>query len=120
MASANELGKLGETWARNYFLTQHYEILEQNWTFDRAEVDLIVYQDQTLIFVEVKTRSTVAFGQPEEFVDATKRRHLQRAAEAYIRLMNHQGEVRFDVFAIVLNTSADPTFNHIVDAFWPE
>ena len=54
MTAGGVLGRQGEEWARTYFLKQHYEILEQNWTFDRAEVDLILYQDQTLIFVEVK------------------------------------------------------------------
>ncbi|MFM6954421.1 MAG: YraN family protein [Sphingobacteriaceae bacterium] len=120
MTAAGELGKRGETWARDYFLKHHYEILEQNWTFDRAELDLIVYQDQTLIFVEVKTRSGVAFGTPEEFVDAAKQKHLQRAAEEYIRLMNHQGEVRFDICAILVDEAQNPTIKHIIDAFWPE
>ncbi len=120
MAEAHALGKQGETWARNYFLKQHYEILEQNWTFDRAEIDLILYQDQTLIFVEVKTRSNQAFGTPEEFVDSAKQKHIQRAAEEYIRLMNHQGEVRFDIFAILVNENQEPSVNHIIDAFWPQ
>ena len=120
MTAAGALGKQGEEWARTYFLKQHYEILEQNWTFDRAEVDLILYQDQTLIFVEVKTRSGQAFGKPEEFVDAAKQKHIQRAAEEYIRLMNHQGEVRFDIFAILVNQDQEPSVNHIIDAFWPE
>ena len=74
MTAGGVLGRQGEEWARTYFLKQHYEILEQNWTFDRAEVDLILYQDETLIFVEVKTRSGQAFGKPEEFVDAAKQK----------------------------------------------
>ena len=110
MTAGGVLGRQGEEWARTYFLKQHYEILEQNWTFDRAEVDLILYQDQTLIFVEVKTRSGQAFGKPEEFVDAAKQKHIQRAAEEYIRLMNHQGEVRFDIFAILETFFSDEDF----------
>lgn len=119
MALHQELGKKGEQWARDYFLKNYYEILEENWTSGKAEIDLIVYQDSTLIFVEVKTRSGNAFGQPEDFVDSAKQKQMQLAAEDYIRLMEHQGEVRFDIFSILLSTNAEPVFKHIPDAFWP-
>ena len=118
MTVHQDLGKQGELWARNYFLKNHYEILEQNWTFGKSEIDLIVYQDETLIFVEV-TRSGFAYGQPEDFVDAAKQQQMQKAAEAYIRLMEHRGEVRFDVISILLNEVKEPELKHIPDAFWP-
>lgn len=119
MTFNQDLGKQGELWARNYLLKNHYEILEENWTFGKSEIDLIVYQDETLIFVEVKTRSGTAFGQPEDFVDAHKQKQMQLAAEAYIRLMEHRGEVRFDVISILLNADKEPALKHIPDAFWP-
>jgi putative endonuclease len=119
MALQQDLGRRGEVLAREYFLQHYYEILEENWTFGKSEVDLIVYQDSILIFVEVKTRSGTAFGQPEDFVDGHKQAQLQLAAEAYIRLMEHQGEVRFDVVSVLINTAGQPELKHIPDAFWP-
>lgn len=119
MAQHLELGRRGEQLAREYFLKHYYEILEENWTFEKSEVDLILYQDGILVFVEVKTRSGTAFGQPEDFVDAAKQRQLQLAAEAYIRLMAHQGEVRFDVVSVLLDEGGALILKHIPDAFWP-
>ncbi len=119
MADHLKLGRQGEQLARSYFLKQYYEILEENWTQGKAEVDLIVYQDGVMVFVEVKTRTGTAFGQPEDFVDAAKQNQMQLAAEAYIQLMSHQGEVRFDIISILINGSAEPQLKHIPDAFWP-
>lgn len=119
MASHLDIGKRGEQLAKAHFLKQYYEILEQNWTFGKSEIDLIVYQDGVLIFVEVKTRTGTGFGQPEDFVDAAKQQQMQKAAEEYIRLMEHQGEVRFDVISILLNANNEPELKHIPDAFWP-
>lgn len=119
MAEHLDLGKRGEALAREYFLKQYYEILEENWTSGKAEIDLIVYQDGVMVFVEVKTRSGIAFGQPEDFVDSAKQEQMQAAAEDYIRLMAHQGEVRFDIVSILMNPSGEPVLTHITDAFWP-
>jgi putative endonuclease len=119
MSSHLEIGKRGEQLAKAFFLKQYYEILEENWTSGKSEVDLIVYQDQVLIFVEVKTRTGIGFGQPEDFVDAAKQQQLQHAAEEYIRLMDHQGEVRFDVIAVLIDASGTAELKHIPDAFWP-
>lgn len=119
MADHLELGRQGEQLAKAHFLKQYYEILEENWWHGKAEVDLILYQDGTLVFVEVKTRTGTAFGQPEDFVDAAKQKQMQEAAEAYIQLMEHRGEVRFDVISILINTSGEQTLTHIPDAFWP-
>ncbi|MFM6975654.1 MAG: YraN family protein [Sphingobacteriaceae bacterium] len=119
MAMHLELGKQGEKWAREHFLKNYYEILEENWTFGKAEVDLIVFQDETLVFVEVKTRSGSSFGQPEDFVDLAKQKQMQLAAEEYIRLMEHKGEVRFDIFAVLIDKNSQPILKHIPDAFWP-
>ena len=119
MSSHLDIGKRGEQLAKAFFLKHFYEILEENWTTGKSEVDLIVYQDQVLIFVEVKTRTGIGFGQPEDFVDAAKQQQMQYAAEEYIRLMDHQGEVRFDVIAILIDASGTAELKHIPDAFWP-
>jgi putative endonuclease len=119
MTQHQELGRRGEQLAREFFLKHYYEILEENWTFNKLEVDLIVYQDSTLVFVEVKTRTGSGFGQPEDFVDATKQQQMQKAAETYIQLMDHQGEVRFDIVAILMDATGQANLKHIPDAFWP-
>lgn len=119
MAGHNDLGKKGEALAGSYLVANGYEIIAKNWTYGKAEIDLIAYLNGTIIFVEVKARSSVAFGHPEEFVDGTKQKLMNQAANAYIEQMNHQGEIRFDIVSILFNQQQHYTINHIEDAFWP-
>ena len=119
MATHNDLGRLGEQLAKTHLERLGYEILDENWTHGKAEVDLIVYKDKTIIFVEVKTRSGNWFGEPEDFVDARKQKLLVEAADEYIYLMDHQGEVRFDIISILFDKQTNYKIKHIADAFWP-
>jgi len=119
MAQHNDLGRRGESLAKAHLENSGYEILDENWTHGRLEVDLIAYKDKVIIFTEVKTRTGTAFGLPEDFVDARKQRLLADAADEYIYLMNHQGEVRFDIIAVLFDKQTNYTINHIEDAFWP-
>jgi len=119
MAQHNDLGRKGELMAKLYLEQQGYEILDENWTHGKAEIDLITYKDKVIIFTEVKTRSGNYFGEPEDFVDKRKQRLLATAADEYIYLMNHQGEVRFDIIAILFKSEENYKLNHIEDAFWP-
>ena len=118
MAKHNELGKLGESLAAEFLERKGYHILEKNWRSGRAEIDLIAYVDQQLIFVEVKTRSSTNFGFPEEFVTDAKQTLISLAGTAYIELMNHQGEIRFDIVSVLFDHNKKYTLNHIEDAFW--
>lgn len=120
MALHNDLGKEGESIAKRYLEDKGYEILDENWTHGKAEVDLIVYKNGIMIFVEVKSRSSVAFGEPEEFVHKAKQIQMELAANAYIELMNHQNDIRFDIIAITFIKNKNYNLNHIEDAFWPE
>ncbi|MCZ4245182.1 YraN family protein [Pedobacter punctiformis] len=120
MAIHNDLGRQGESIAKHYFEANEYEILDENWTYGKAEIDLIVYKNGLMVFVEVKSRSSVAFGRPEEFVDRTKQKQMELASLAYIEMMNHQNEIRFDVVAILFTKDHNYTLKHIEDAFWPE
>jgi len=115
-----ELGKRGEQLARTHLETAGYEILDQNWTHARAEIDIIAYKNGLLIFIEVKSRSYNYFGEPEDFVDLRKQRLLARAANEYIYLMNHQGEVRFDIVSVLFAPDDSHKLKHIEDAFWPQ
>lgn len=119
MALHHELGKRGESIARAYLEDAGYRILNVNWKYGRAEVDVIAEQGGKLIFVEVKTRSSADYGQPEDFVDHKKERQLEFASAAYIEMKNHQGEIRFDIIAIVFENQQLYKINHIEDAFWP-
>jgi putative endonuclease len=119
MATHNDLGRRGEAIAKAHLEAEGYEIMDENWTFGKAEVDLIAYKNRTIIFTEVKTRTGTGFGQPEDFVDNRKQKLLADAADEYIYLMNHQGEVRFDIIAILFTPQNTYTLKHIEDAFWP-
>jgi len=120
MAEHNNLGRKGEELAKQHLENAGYEILDENWRFGKAEVDLIAYQNKTIIFVEVKTRTGNAFGEPEDFVDAAKQALLVSAADEFIELMDFNGEARFDIIAILFDQQGSYRLNHIQDAFWPD
>jgi putative endonuclease len=119
MAKHLDLGRKGESLAKEHLEAQGYEILDENWTHGKLEVDLIAYKDRVIIFTEVKTRTGNGFGEPEDFVDARKQKLLADAADEYIYLMDHQGEVRFDIIAILFSNETNYKLKHIEDAFWP-
>jgi putative endonuclease len=119
MAKHLELGRKGEALAKAHLENTGYEILDENWTFGKAEIDLIAYKDKVIMFVEVKTRSGNGFGEPEDFVDNRKQKLLVTAADEYIYLMAHEGEVRFDIVSILFDKQNNYILKHIEDAFWP-
>ncbi|RYY09606.1 MAG: YraN family protein [Chitinophagaceae bacterium] len=120
MALHNQFGAHGELLARKYLLENGHQILEQNWRYKRSEIDIISTLNDTIIFTEVKTRRSNTFGEPEDFIDATKLQQMEWAAEEYIEQMDHHGEVRFDVISILFDSFNNHTIHHIDDAFWPE
>jgi putative endonuclease len=119
MADHLDLGRKGESLAKAHLENAGYEIMDENWVYDKAEIDLIAYKDSIIIFAEVKTRSGNWFGEPEDFVDIRKQKLLVKAADEYIYLMNHQGEVRFDIISILFDKQKNYILKHIEDAFWP-
>ena len=118
MAVHNVLGRQGESIAKKFLEEMAYEILDENWCFGKAEVDIIAYRDKRIVFVEVKARSSTGFGQPEDFVNESKQKLLQKAAEEYLYLMNFNGEIRFDIISILFEKDGSYKLNHIEDAFW--
>lgn len=118
MAEHNTLGKRGEEVAIKFLRSNNYQILETSWHFHHKEIDIIAKKDDVLIFVEVKTRTTDYWGNPEEFVTKTKQRYLIQAAEHYIETINHKGETRFDVISILFE-HFEFTVEHIERAFFP-
>jgi putative endonuclease len=119
MALHLDLGRKGESLAKTFLEDAGYEILDENWTYGKAEIDLVAYKNSVIIFAEVKTRSGNAFGEPEDFVDSRKQKLLAEAADEYIYLMDHKGDVRFDIISILFDRNANHTLKHIEDAFWP-
>ncbi|MBT1707054.1 YraN family protein [Fulvivirgaceae bacterium PWU5] len=109
-----EIGKHGEQLAAIFLEKKGYQILVRNYRASYTEIDLIVKRDNWIIFVEVKTRSSTAFGEPEQAVSALKARHIFRAAEHYIYSTNWHGHVRFDVVAVKLGF--EPAIDHFEDA----
>src|ERR1035437_6138311 len=120
MAQHNDFGKNGELLAKQFLESTGYEILDENWTFGKSEVDLIAYRDKKIIFVEVKTRSNNNFGEPEDFVDTAKEQQMEIAADEYISLMSFDGDIRFDIISILFDREGKHTLRHIEDAFWPD
>lgn len=117
MAQHNELGKKGEQLAVDFLLKNGYTILDRNFRFDKAEVDIIAQQNDILAVVEVKTRSGIDFGNPEDFVKPKKIKHLVKAVDAYITENNLEMEVRFDIIAIV-KTANHFKIEHLENAFY--
>ncbi len=118
MAEHNDIGKTGEEMAIKLLREKGYKILEQNWHYGREEIDLIAMDGDTLVIVEVKTRTTSWFGEPEFAVTRSKQKALIRAAEGYIIRNNLDLDTRFDVVSIVISPQ-EKKIEHIEDAFYP-
>ena len=114
MSDKIKTGSKGENMAAEFLKGKGFEILARNYRHKHAEIDLIVKRDNWLLFVEVKTRSSSEFGEPEEFVTEFKTHKIFEAAEEYIFSTNWQGHVRFDVISIKLG--AVPEIEHFEDA----
>jgi len=116
MAQHNELGNKGEQLAADFLLKKGYKILERNYRFQKAEVDIIALLKDTLCAVEVKTRSTPDFGNPQDFVKPKQIQQLVKAIDHYVTENDLDVEVRFDIVAIIKNKSGTQ-IEHLEDAF---
>ena len=119
MAEHNILGERGEKNAVSFLKKQGYEIIVTNWREKKFEIDIIAKDNEEYVFVEVKTRSTNFFGEPEEAVTIKKQQHLIDGADYYIQNNEIDFESRFDVISIVLNSSEEE-IRHIKNAFSSE
>ena len=114
----HRIGAWGEEVASQYLEAKGYQILARNWRTQEGEVDLVAQEGETVVFVEVKTRTSKDFGWPEDSVTTTKKRRLQRSAMAY--LMDQDlidVPWRIDVIAIDRNRSGEvERLEHYIDA----
>ncbi len=117
MAQHNELGKKGEQLAVDFLLKNGYKIIERNYRFDKAEVDIIAKKENILAVIEVKTRSTTDFGNPQDFVKPKQIKNLVKAVDEYINENDLDLEVRFDIIAIVKEKNGYD-IEHLENAFY--
>ncbi len=114
-----EFGKRGEELASAFLVSQGYQILERNWRFKKAEIDIIAKDKaDVLVFVEVKTRSYTFFGEPEAFVDEKKKNLLMDAASQYMKEIDYEWAIRFDIIGIVIDKYNKAKISHFEDAFF--
>lgn len=111
-------GKWGEEQAIAYLRGQNYTILEANWRYKKFEIDIIAKINDRIVFIEVKTRGSAEFGEPETFVSLKKQRFIIEAANNYIITKDIKEEARFDIVSI-LTQNNQTIVKHLPDAFYP-
>ena len=116
MASHNKLGRQGENIAKDFLKHMGFIIIAMNWWHLHYEIDIVARQQNILVFVEVKTRSTYRYGFPDASIDDKKENRLREAAEIYIEQKDLHNEIRFDIVSIVKNNLEEKIY-HIIDAF---
>ena len=127
---STSLGQLGESYAAAYLDQLGYRLVAANFTLPvgrnlrgaiiNAEIDLIAYDDDTLCFIEVKTRSSDWFAPPEVNVDLRKRRQITRAARVYRQMLGIENEShRYDVVTVIINNNSTPQIE-LLRNFWTE
>lgn len=111
-----EIGQNGENLAEDYLKNEGYKIIKRNFRCKQGEIDIIAIDNNELVFIEVKTRSTAKYGNPAEAVNTIKQKHLKNAAEFYVHIHNlYKRFIRFDVIEIYYNR-AGYKINHIKQA----
>ncbi len=118
MSEAHALGRSGEEAAAAYLRKKRFRLVCRGFRFQRGEIDIIAYDRDTIVFVEVKTRRGTEFGPPEESVTTFKQRQIRRLAEAYL-MLNNLGDTpcRFDILALSPEGKRGYRVHHIPDAF---
>ena len=116
MLDRKHIGNEGEASAVNFLFANGYEVLARNYRFRRGEIDIIARKGRALVFIEVKTRKNINYGYPETFLSEQQQDRIHLAAEEYVLQKEWQGEVRFDIIAILWD-GHEPTLDHFEDAF---
>ncbi|MFD2563852.1 YraN family protein [Aquimarina rubra] len=117
MAEHHKLGKEGEKLAVEFLEKHGYIVLEKNYRYLKAEIDIIAQKGDIIIVVEVKTRSTPEFGDPQDFVKPKQIQLLVKAIDHYVVEHDLDVEVRFDIVAIIKN-KLGTRIEHLEDAFY--
>ncbi|MGD8190183.1 YraN family protein [Brevibacillus ginsengisoli] len=113
-----ELGRWGEEAAAHYLLKKRYLIVQRNVSFKHGEIDLIMLDGETLVFVEVKTRRQLTYGTPAEAVNRKKQQKLRELAITYLQQQDKfYSNFRFDVCAVLYSSDKPVVIQHIPHAF---
>ncbi|HQG71214.1 MAG: YraN family protein [Rhodoglobus sp.] len=118
MAAKDALGRRGEEIAARYLASRGLAIVERNWRCPQGEIDLIARDGGELVFVEVKTRSSVAYGHPLESITPVKLARLRRLAAAWCDA--HPGghdTIRIDAIAVIAPRVGDVEVEHLERVF---
>ena len=100
-------GRKGERIACRYLMRRGFDILARRYSHGAGEVDIIAFEKDTLVFVEVKTRSSRQFGEPWEFVDRRKQYRIRQTAERFIADHDlNQYTYRFDIVSVVMTSGS--------------
>lgn len=118
MAESHSLGHQGEEFAASFLKSKGYRILHRNWVSGKKELDIVVENNEYVVFVEVKTRAYDMKLQPGDLVPREKQKLMIFAADAYIRRYNINKESRFDVITVI-SKGEDFEVDHIENAFYP-
>lgn len=118
MSKTQIIGKQGESYAYDFYVKNNYTILEKNWVFGHLEIDLIAKNQNTIVFCEVKTRSSDKIIAPQEAVNKLKQKNIIRAANVYICKNGFTLEARFDIITILIK-GEDFVLEHIPGAYTP-
>ncbi len=118
MAVHNEIGKQGEQLAANWLEKKGWQIMERNWRFSHAEIDIIAFYEEKLHFVEVKTRTDSKFGLPEDSVTPEKFRNIKKAASIYLKKYPKIKWIQFDIVSILLFKDKEPEFYLLADIYF--
>ena len=115
--SNRQRGDVGEELAAKFLMNKGYKILERNYRFEHGEIDLIAEDGEELVFVEVKSRKSKSFGEPEDSITEQKEGHVRDTAEGYLYEKGIENRTcRFDVIAVDFHNGA-ANIRHIKDAF---
>ncbi len=116
-SSSKGKGDWGEQVATDYLVTLGAAIVERQWHGPGGEIDIIARMGRRMVFVEVKTRAGGGID-PADAVDATKRQHMVKAADAYLKELKMPFDYQFDIISIT-GTESHHKLVHIPDAFFP-
>ncbi len=112
----NEIGKAGEEIALDFFKNKGYRIMEKNYKTVFGEIDIIAKDKDTIVFIEVKTRTDISFGYPFEAVNPKKRKKIKNVALSYMKRFKKELPSRFDVLSINFEEGRNK-IEHFKDAF---